>query len=574
MTNNVFRTNGPAGPKPKFRNVDCPQCKPKRNSSPNLFSRQATRRSSLSLASPKATAVPKTRMSDNYAPSPSRVGNIAPWETDDHVRESTDTDSQSATSSSASYSDDSEESDASSASGAHFFNWRRSETSPVTWRTYRGGHTVDCEDLARLWRPGLVRGDLVVGTNVLLDDPGWDDEGQITDIVWRQKARGLRHTITLNGRLHPFYTVPNFFLFNTRRNGALEVESRFFSIAGRKQFHHAELENSPLADFIWYRLRYDGTALRLHGGDMALARRLLTFDILDACANSFLGFLRELREHAAWRPEEGIPENYMPLIGDVELVGDFAKAARDLEDALTLTLDAIELLQRFDANQRQLFDALKLESKATRTVMQNSMHDLQEDLVGYRNRAMARVAEAQARSLKLLTLVASIFLPLTMACSLLSMSQRLNQLGPLLWDWAGIVVTLGSVVVLGYNISNRWQTFNGLPRVQLFKHLVKEEWANALYTVLKSEPAGSRRARQRRLIPRTPRFLFWITKYLTLVAVIVSFLVSHASLFASCWTLEGKPCASSRSPRRLCYMQKFPKPQLSMAPRTVRPIGE
>jgi hypothetical protein len=81
------------------------------------------------------------------------------------------------------------------------------------------------------------------------------------------------------------------------------------------------------------------------------------------------------------------------------------------------------------------------------------MIDIEDYMDSVAVRAQQFTNESQASSLKRLKLVASVFLPLTMACSLLSMSTRVNGLGPIWWDWIGIVTIPGAVIVAGYRTS-------------------------------------------------------------------------------------------------------------------------
>lgn len=61
----------------------------------------------------------------------------------------------------------------------------------------------------------------------------------------------------------------------------------------------------------------------------------------------------------------------------------------------------------------------------------------------------------QTRGVQRLTLVATIFLPLSLAAGILSMQTRFKDLGTLLYDFVGVVVLLGAIVVvivIGMNI--------------------------------------------------------------------------------------------------------------------------
>lgn len=61
-----------------------------------------------------------------------------------------------------------------------------------------------------------------------------------------------------------------------------------------------------------------------------------------------------------------------------------------------------------------------------------------------------QIRERQEAAVKLLTWIACIFPPLSTASSLLSMNSRAKDVGSVWWDWLGIVVTAGFMVLLGY----------------------------------------------------------------------------------------------------------------------------
>jgi hypothetical protein len=58
----------------------------------------------------------------------------------------------------------------------------------------------------------------------------------------------------------------------------------------------------------------------------------------------------------------------------------------------------------------------------------------------------------QANSVKRLTIIAAIFLPLSLASSLLAMTESVQKVGELWFDWMGLWLTMGFIVALVYSL--------------------------------------------------------------------------------------------------------------------------
>lgn len=398
------------------------------------------------------------------------------------------------------------------------------------WKAYRGATSVDPLKLFSLWRPRATNTNILVGINVMFDTD--NDIGEIDDTVWRKRIKDERHTLTLNGSLWPFYTVPNLFRWYRAPNpshNCLEIEARFFSTIVSRRFFLADLNHSPLRDYLWTRVTEHNSAVEMHSGNMELASRLITFDILEASVECWIDFLRFVREKAAWQPRsfgayEGF-EDQIPLVGDREHIADFGRAIRDLVQGLEICIDAIDLQQKFDDGQQQQWAFLKLQSQTRRSVMQNIMKDIEEYIDGFVSRGETLIGERQEASLNILTIVASIFLPLTMACSLLSMSNRVNSIGVLWWDWLGVVLIIGIVVLFGFQVSRKMHQIRRQPRLQWILRTLKEEFERAKTKALEAEKKKPYYLRQSRLVPFVPRFLWWISRYIFLIGAVVSFLL-------------------------------------------------
>jgi hypothetical protein len=210
------------------------------------------------------------------------------------------------------------------------------------------------------------------------------------------------------------------------------VEARFFSI-GEHLGTRLRRPDSPLNFMFWAHLKSKASAMALYNGDIQLGARLLLFDYFDATLTTWLNFLESVRCRCNRRSRSHRYQHHddrTPVIGDRHHVEDFAKATRDLIKAMDTTAEAIKLMAPFREDRQFRFDYLRLKHHARVESLKGTMIDIEDYMNTVAIRAQQFASESQASSLKRLTLVASVFLPLTMACSLLSMSTRVNELGP------------------------------------------------------------------------------------------------------------------------------------------------
>jgi hypothetical protein len=393
------------------------------------------------------------------------------------------------------------------------------------WKAYRGAHSVAAPDCLDFWDRDIDEDALTVGVNIMFDTTNFED-GENDDIVWRRLLKHERHNIVLNRALLTFFTVPSLFVVQRPDAGGLEIEGRFFTTAVKESYNIADVDRSPLRDDLWNMLLHSRSATALHGGDLELATRLATFDVLCASMRSWTDFCRYVSEKSAWRPEDfETYEQEPPLLGDREYVADFARASRDLIQAIVLAEEAVDLIERFSNDSLRRWRQIKLQSKTSRETLEHVIKDTEDYIDGFVARGTALTQEAQADSLKRLTLVASIFLPLTMACSLLSMSNRVNAIGAVWWDWLGIVLIIGLLVVIGIRITAVFSDFRRSPKLQWYRRLIRQEFLKAKAKALSVQNSKPRHLRQRKLVPLTPRLLFRSSRYLFLLGATISFLV-------------------------------------------------
>jgi hypothetical protein len=88
--------------------------------------------------------------------------------------------------------------------------------------------------------------------------------------------------------------------------------------------------------------------------------------------------------------------------------------------------------------------------------LNQELQHVAEDLVGRSNRELsffvANLSQNQADSARRLTIVASIFLPLTLSASLMAMTTHVRSLGDLWYDWVGLCVTAGTTILVIFSV--------------------------------------------------------------------------------------------------------------------------
>ena len=266
--------------------------------------------------------------------------------------------------------------------------------------------------------------------------------------------------------------------------------------------------------------------MALYNGDAELGARLLMFDFLDAALCTWVDFLELVRRKGVWEPRSSFEEleEKLPAAGDREHVVDFVKATRDLINAIGTTISAIKIAAQFDAERQKAFDYLLLKNHARTETLRNIMKDIEDYMDAIASRAEHLANERQESSLKRLTLVASVFLPLTMACSLLSMSKRVNEIGAIWWDWLGIVVILTAIITIGYRFTSAIDNIRRQTQLKWVLRVFKDEYRKAKRRDL-TKRAKKKKSKQQNLVPFFPKFMFRISRYIFIAGAMASFLI-------------------------------------------------
>ena len=210
--------------------------------------------------------------------------------------------------------------------------------------------------------------------------------------------------------------------------------------------------------------------LELVEDNAELAIKLTILDFLRTSMESWENFLRRLTTSIA------LPNpNSTGLIGyekDLAHAIEFSSLVRDLCSCVSfltssITLDHFSEKSKFSRG----WEHLLLELRTSEAVLQSSVQQLLDIARPKFDMAVADSTSSQATSLKRLTIIAVVFLPLSLASSLLAMTQSVQKIGELWFDWLGLWLTMGLVVALVYSV---WKSIDHLIERPLAGRIVSE----------------------------------------------------------------------------------------------------
>ena len=226
------------------------------------------------------------------------------------------------------------------------------------------------------------------------------------------------------------------------------IRSRDFSTAKKKKQRIISPLQRTFEELLWS----NDSSLRFSNGDKANICRLVLLDLMRATvslwAEFFIGF-----GHLKEVPEPDGSQSLQDLEKDTMEHEENLAAIRDMTSCINFLIQSIEInrpaeIPANDEHLRCKWDTLKAELNASMTAVK----DKATDLLSRANRNVefyvANANERQANSARSLTLVASVFLPMTLAASLLTVTVPVAAIGKLWYDWIGLCVTIGFIVTM------------------------------------------------------------------------------------------------------------------------------
>lgn len=204
---------------------------------------------------------------------------------------------------------------------------------------------------------------------------------------------------------------------------------------------------------------------------MQVGAKLVSLDMLRATIDCWWDFLASIRRQSIASDFE--PDWYQ-LQHDKQHVRGFAQMVRDIGRALEATLVSIAEFHEIAPDRRRQHGMIVHETRSKLSALNDVIQDVQSY---YDNLAHVQDSTqniAQAATLKRLTVFAAVFLPISLASSLLGMDTRAAALGLLWYDFFGISVSLGFIMYTVYMVSRKiaklWVSKNIVGTLRLIRN--------------------------------------------------------------------------------------------------------
>lgn len=143
---------------------------------------------------------------------------------------------------------------------------------------------------------------------------------------------------------------------------------------------------------------------------------------------------------------ELLPHLLDEVITDANLVRGLEAIAEDLNSTLESLLGVVRVGFEGDADGALEYNAVAADLRGLSSDLRGKAGDLPKTLAHHLNFLEMRRSIRESNRLAMLTILASIFLPLSLACGILSMQARLKDLNYILYDFCGVLVLLLTLV--------------------------------------------------------------------------------------------------------------------------------
>ena len=198
---------------------------------------------------------------------------------------------------------------------------------------------------------------------------------------------------------------------------------------------------SPLKVHFLRILSDNDSATRISGPSSHLRLQLITIDFLRAVLGCWLIFLVGIQREVLDAIEDQVDITFIMRGINILDFKELSHRLSDLEGCVDFAFRSLHIsmtgsdTRALDMQKLKLIEvAFRAKLKAAKAkvdVILDTFVTQIESKSEYSNRH-------QERSLKRLTILASVFLPLSLSCSILSMGTRVTDLGLIWYDWAGL----------------------------------------------------------------------------------------------------------------------------------------
>ena len=196
-------------------------------------------------------------------------------------------------------------------------------------------------------------------------------------------------------------------------------------------------------------LECDHAATAIAQKDRPFACQLVVLDLLRAASECWMVFLFQIFRKSKVHTTEMDTRSRLYNISAFKVL---SKATRDLDLAIQYTLGVAMLpLEDQDIVVKSELRSIEVEINAKTQCMKNKVDNFLASLESVSEVKKTLVGEGQALGVNRLTILAAMFLPLSLSSSLLSMNNRAAALGLLWYDYVGLCSMLIFCVFLAYH---------------------------------------------------------------------------------------------------------------------------
>ena len=217
----------------------------------------------------------------------------------------------------------------------------------------------------------------------------------------------------------------------------------------------------PISHILSKRLISDASFMQFFSGNVDVGGRLLFLDLCAAEVTYWLEFLTALRDiDTGKRPQWGhAPELQRILPEDYKRLVVFSRFVRDLLVCQKAAVESLAAAWAPTTDEERKLRHLLFVERHRQNALDILVRDLDNDAKRQLEELERETNATSEQSLKRLTIMAGLFLPLSLASAILSMTTRVRGLGAILWDWFGLAVVIVTLVLLGYTFTAFWNPY-------------------------------------------------------------------------------------------------------------------
>ena len=194
-------------------------------------------------------------------------------------------------------------------------------------------------------------------------------------------------------------------------------------------------------------LESDAAAVAIAQNDQCFTCQMVVLDLLRAMVECWIVFISQMIRMSTTNIA-GLDNRLRSL--NVSTLREISRIARDLDLAIKHVIQAALIFLGRQGDGQIRLRQIEVEVTAKTRTIKNKVDDFLVTMDSISAVKKTLLEENQALSVKRLTLLASIFLPLSLASSVLSMNTRVSKLGILWYDYAGLCSILVFCVFVVY----------------------------------------------------------------------------------------------------------------------------